>query len=514
MAVQGSILVTLIILANCLFGIVLSAGSTAPRNITYPFNRRSFPPHFTFGAASSAYQYEGAAFEDGKGPSIWDTYTRKYPGKILDHSNGNVADDFYHRYKDDVQLMKFIGLNGFRFSISWPRVLPHGKLSKGVNKAGIAFYNNLINELLSKGIQPFVTLFHWDVPQALENEYGGFLSPQIVNDFRDFAELCFQEFGDRVKHWTTFNEPFSFSVGGYDSSTLVGTLAPGRCSAWMNKGCPAGNSAVEPYLVGHHILISHAVAVKLYRDKYKASQKGQIGIVLVTNWMIPLSNSTADVEAAKRALDFFYGWFLDPLTYGNYPKSMRRIIGSRLPKFTHEQKRLLKGSIDILGINYYTSSYVSNIRPANSVNISYSTDLSVNLTSERNGKLIGAPTGVSIFYVYPEGLTELLVYTKENYKNPIIYITENGIGDANKNTVEEGMHDPQRISFYRGHLSAVKAAIKAGVRVDGFFAWTFLDTFEWASGYTLRFGINFVDFKNGLKRYPKRSALWLKGFLK
>ncbi|XP_027101991.1 furcatin hydrolase-like [Coffea arabica] len=514
MALQGSIIVSLLILANFLSVNVLSSGSTAPSNITNALKRSSFPPRFIFGAASSAYQYEGAAFEDGKGPSIWDTYTHKYPEKILDRSNGDLADNFYHRYKEDVRLMKFIGLNGFRFSISWARVIPHGKLSKGVNKAGIAFYNNLINDLLSKGIQPFVTLFHWDVPQVLEDEYGGFLSPHIVKDFRDFAELCFKEFGDRVKHWSTFNEPWSFATGGYDSSTIIGTLAPGRCSAWMNKGCPAGNSAVEPYLVGHHILLSHAVVVKLYRDKYKASHKGQIGIVLVTNWMMPFSNLSADVNAAQRTLDFFYGWFLDPLTYGDYPKIMRSIIGARLPKFSHQQKLLLKGSIDFLGVNYYTSSYVSNIHAANSVNISYSTDLSVNLTSERNGKLIGAPTGVSIFYDYPEGLTDLLVYTKKKYNNPVIYITENGIGDANIHTVKEGVNDPQRIRFYRGHLSAVKAAIKAGVRVKGFFAWTFIDTFEWGSGYTLRFGINFVDFKNGLKRYPKRSALWLKGFLK
>ncbi|CAI9103192.1 OLC1v1001638C1 [Oldenlandia corymbosa var. corymbosa] len=410
--------------------------------------------------------------------------------------------------------MKFMNLNGFRFSISWARVLPGGKLSKGVNKAGIAFYNNLINDLLSKGIQPFVTLFHWDVPQALEDEYGGFLSPQIINDFRDFAELCFKEFGDRVKYWSTFNEPWSFSTGGYDSTSIIGTLAPGRCSAWLNKGCPAGNSAVEPYLVAHHILLSHATVAKLYRQKYKASQRGQIGIVLVTNWFIPFSNKTADVEAVDRALDFFLGWFLNPLTYGDYPRVMQRIIGKRLPKFSPQERISLRGSLDFVGLNYYTSNYVSNIVQSHiGSNISYSTDVRVNLTNERNGRLLGTPTGVSIFYDYPEGLKDLLVYTKNRYKNPVVYITENGIGDTGIKDVKDGVNDPQRIRFYRGHFRALYEAIKAGVNVKGFFAWTFIDTYEWGSGYTMRFGLNYVDFKNGLKRIPKRSALWLKRFL-
>lgn len=520
MASRGFTLFGLFFLANFFFFFSssfffaeVSAAEGKPSQISTPFNRTSFPPNFIFGAASSSYQYEGAVKEGGRGPSIWDTFTHKYPEKILDRSNGDVADDFYHRYKEDIKLMKFIGLNGFRLSISWPRVLPYGKLSKGVNREGIAFYNNVINELLSKGIQPHVTLFHWDLPQALEDEYGGFLNPKIVDDYKDFAELCFKEFGDRVKHWATFNEPWTFCSAGYDSGTIGGTHAPGRCSAWMNKGCPAGDSSTEPYLVAHHIILSHATAVKLYREKYKPHQKGQIGIVLVTNWFIPYSKTITDIRAAQRALDFFYGWFLNPLTYGDYPRIMRTAVGNRLPKFTAEESKLVKGSYDYLGLNYYTANFGSPLPMANSPNISYSTDIQVNLTSQRNGKLIGEPTGVSIFYSYPDGLRELLIYTKKKYNDPIIYITENGIGDSKKDTVKKGTNDPQRIRFYHGHFLALKAAIDAGVKVKGFFAWSFLDTFEWPSGYTLRFGLVFVDFKNGQKRYPKSSSYWLKKFL-
>nr|XP_027102880.1 furcatin hydrolase-like [Coffea arabica] len=479
----------------------------APKNIS-TFNRKSFPQDFIFGAASAAYQYEGAAFEDRRGPSIWDTFSHQYPNKIADHSTGDIAVDFYHRYKEDIKLMKFLGLDSFRMSISWSRVIPHGKLSKGVNKAGIAFYNNLIDELLANGITPFITIFHWDVPQPLEYEYGGFLSPRIVDDFLDFAELCFKEFGDRVKHWTTVNEPLTFCVAGYDS----GILAPGRCSAWRNNDCPAGNSAAEPYLVAHNILLSHAAISNLYREKYKASQNGEVGIVLNPTWYVPYSNSKADTEAAQRAIDFVYGWFLDPLVFGDYPQSMRRLVGKRLPRFTREQSQLVKGSLDFLGVNYYTSNFAANAHFHNGPNNSYTTDNQVNLTTERNGLAIGEAEGVPL-YVYPQGLRDVLVYTKNKYGNPTIYVIENGFGETNITKVEGGVKDLQRARFYQAHLRAVKEAIGNGVNVKGFFPWTFMDDWEWNSGFTERFGLIFVDFKNGLKRYPKSSALWFKKFL-
>ncbi|KAF8403882.1 hypothetical protein HHK36_011988 [Tetracentron sinense] len=509
MAVEGYLLSGILVLANLLARseVVIASHDSAS------FNRSSFPAGFVFGSASAAYQYEGAANEDGKGPSIWDYFTHNYPGRIADGSNGDVADDSYHRYKEDVSIMKEMGMDAYRFSISWPRLLPNGKTSGGVNKEGIRYYNNLIDELLSNGVQPYVTLFHWDLPQALEDEYGGFLSPHIVDDFRDYVELCYKEFGDRVKHWITLNEPLSFCSGGYN----LGTLSPGRCSKWVNANCSTGNSGIEPYVVAHHQLLAHAAAVKVYKEKYQASQKGIIGITLNSHWIVPFSKSKFNKEAAIRALDFMFGWFMDPITYGDYPHSMRSIVGNRLPKFSEEQSKMLKGSFDFLGLNYYTAYYAANFPYNNSINVSYTTDSQANLTSERNGISIGPVAGGSSWlYVYPRGIRDLLIYIKERYNNPVIYITENGISEINNGTLslKEALVDNMRIDYYSRHLLFIRRAIKDGVDVRGYFAWSLLDNFEWNSGYTVRFGIYYVDYKDGLKRYPKHSAIWFKKFLK
>ncbi|KAH9710315.1 Beta-glucosidase 13 [Citrus sinensis] len=376
------------------------------------FNRSCFPKGFIFGTAAAAYQYEGAAAEDGRGPSIWDTFTHKYPG-----------------------------------------------------------------------LQPFVTIFHWDLPQALEDDYGGFLSPRIVADFQDYAELCFKEFGDRVKHWITLNEPHSYSSNGYNK----GTDAPGRCSKWVNKACQAGNSSTEPYIVGHHQLLSHAAAVKVYKEKYQAIQKGKIGITLISDWMVPYSNEKPNVEAADRALDFFLGMYMDPLIYGNYPFIMRTLVRERLPKFANEQSVMLKGSFDFIGMNYYSSNYAVDIPVANSINISYSTDSQANLTAVRNGKLIGPKAASNWLYVYPRGFRDLLIYIKEKYNNPTLYITENGYDDFNNATLplKEALKDPMRLDYFKNHLLFLRKAIKEGVNVKGYFAWSLLDNFEWYSGYSV-----------------------------
>ncbi|KAF4374895.1 hypothetical protein G4B88_004646, partial [Cannabis sativa] len=424
-------------------------------------NRTSFPPGFIFGTASSSYQYEGAAKEDGRGPSIWDTFTYKYPEKIADRSNGDVANDAYHRYKEDVGIMKEMNLDAYRFSISWSRLLPNGKVSGGVNKKGVKYYNDLIDELIAKGLKPYVTLFHWDLPQPLEDEYGGFLSPHIV-----------------VKHWITLNEPWTYSMGGYSS----GTFAPGRCSSWQKLNCTGGDSGTEPYLVSHYQILSHAAAVKLYKDKYQ------------------LANSNV---------------FMDPLTKGEYPHSMRKLVGKRLPKFTKEEAKVVKGSFDFVGLNYYTANYAASTHlPKNSLP-SYTTDSRANLTTERNGVPIGPKAASPWLSVYPVGIYNILQYTKKNYNNPLIYITENGIDEFNnpKLSLEEALNDKQRVDYYFKHLSYLKKAIKDGVKVKGYFAWSLLDNFEWSSGYTVRFGINFVDYKDHQKRYPKLSAHWFKNFL-
>ncbi|XP_047313951.1 beta-glucosidase 12-like [Impatiens glandulifera] len=492
--------------------LAICCNATTDHNSTVVLNRGSFPPGFIFGAGSSSYQYEGAASEGGKGPSIWDTYTHKHPERIADGSNGDVAVDFYHRYKGDVQLMKEMGIDAFRFSIAWPRIIPSGKQSDGVNQQGIDFYNNLINEILANGLKPYVTLFHWDVPQALEDEYGGFLSPKIVDDYLDFINICFKEFGDRVKHWFTLNEPRTFSFGGYTN----GMLAPGRCSSWTQLNCSGGDSGTEPYLVSHNLLLAHASGIKLYRDKYQKYQNGKIGITLESQWAVPFSKTKLDLEAAFRSIDFEFGWFMDPITNGDYPHSMRLLVGDRLPKFTKEQSKMLKGSFDFLGLNYYTTNYASYAPDqSNNVNISYLTDSQVNLTTSRDGKLIGSPAASSWLFVYPKGIWDMILYIKKKYNNPVMYITENGMDDPNNATLplEQALDDTKRIAFYSSHLFYVKKAIEDGANVKGFFAWSLFDDFEWNSGYTIRFGLYFVDFKNGLKRYPKHSALWFKKFL-
>jgi beta-glucosidase len=251
--------------------LLLAAASGAAYDAasTPPISRKSFPDGFVFGTASSAYQYEGGATEGGRGPSIWDTFTHQHPEKIADRSNGDVAVDSYHLYKEDVRLMKDMGMDAYRFSISWSRILPNGSLSGGINREGVNYYNNLINELLSKGMQPYGTLFHWDSPQALEDKYEGFLSPNIVNDFKDYADVCFKEFGDRVKRWITFNEPWTFCSSGY----AVGFAAPGRCSPWDLGRCSVGDSGREPYIVAHHQLLAHAETVRLYREKYQVMHR-------------------------------------------------------------------------------------------------------------------------------------------------------------------------------------------------------------------------------------------------
>ncbi|KAK1683801.1 hypothetical protein QYE76_044649 [Lolium multiflorum] len=440
-----------------------------------PVSRRSFPKGFVFGTASSSYQ-------------------------------------------EDVRLMKDMGMDAYRFSISWTRILPDGTLRGGVNKEGIQYYNNLINELLSKGLQPFVTLFHWDSPQALEDEYTGFLSHNIINDYKDYAEVCFREFGDRVKHWITFNEPLSFCVASY----AMGVLAPGRCSPWEVGKCSAGDSGTEPYTVGHHQLLAHAAAFKLYKQKYQAIQKGKVGITLVTNWYVPFSHSKSDNAAAKRAIDFMLGWFMEPLKRGVYPQSMRKLVGNRLPQFTKEQSELVKGSFDFIGMNYYTANYAANLPPSDDLKKSYNTDAQANLTGVRNGVPIGPQAGTSPgtswLYVYPQGFRDLLLYIKENYGNPTVYVTENGVGEPNNKslTIQQALKDHARIDYHHKHLLALQSAIRDGANVKGYFAWSLLDDFEWVSGYTVRFGLHFVDYSDGQKRkrYPKQSARWFKKFLK
>ncbi|CAK9177967.1 unnamed protein product, partial [Ilex paraguariensis] len=379
----------------------------------------------------------------GQGFCVWDGNIC-LSGKVKDGSNGYVAADSYHLFKEDAKIMKKIGLKAYRFSISWSRMLPNGKLSGGVNKEGIKYYNNLIDELLANGIEPFVTLFHCDLPQSLQDEYGGFISAEIVVDFCNYAELCFWEFGDRVKHWITLNEPVIYSMFGY----ALGTFPPGRGhSSPENKDSSQdGDAGKEPYLVSHNLLLVHAAA---------KSQKGKIGITLASEWMEPLDDQdNDDVEAAERALDFLFGWSIS----GNY----ERKCGFSSPKFTKEQsKKLKKGSYDFLGLNYYTASYVTSATDPKDGRLSYVTDSHVRYTCERDGVPIGPQGGSGWLYACPKGIYKILVHIKENYDDPLIYVTENGFDEAtNPNlTLSEARVDKMRIEYLQDHLHYIKNAI-------------------------------------------------------
>ncbi|XP_027187529.1 beta-glucosidase 40 isoform X2 [Cicer arietinum] len=385
-------------------------------------NRQSFPKDFVFGTASSAFQYEGAVKEDGRGPSVWDTFSHSNGGKILRNSNADVAVDQYHRFEGDVHIMKDMGMDAYRFSISWTRIFPNG--FGVVNQAGVDHYNKLIDALLAKGIEPYVTLYHWDLPQALEDKYKGWLSPLIIKDFATYAEICFQKFGDRVKHWITFNEPHTFCMMGYD----VGLQPPGRCSILLHKLCSSGNSSTEPYIVAHNVLISHAVVADIYRKKYKKIQGGSVGISLDVIWFESATNSKEDIEATQRALDFTLGWFLDPLIFGDYPKSMKSRVGSRLPKFSKSQTSLVKGSLDFVGINHYTTFYAMH-NGSDLLQVAlhdYISD-SAALTLPFNGtEIIGERANSLWLYIVPQGMRSTMNYIKQKYGNPLLIITENG----------------------------------------------------------------------------------------
>ncbi|KAL8539432.1 hypothetical protein ACS0TY_001158 [Phlomoides rotata] len=490
--------------------------------------RHDFPKDFLFGAATSNYQVEGAYKQDGRSLSNWDAFVLQRPGKIIDGSNGCVATDHYNRFKDDVALMKKLGLDTYRLSISWTRILPGGNLCHGVNKEGVKFYNDLINLLLSEGIEPFVTIFHFDVPQCLEEEYGGFLNPKIVQDFGEYANVCFFEFGDRVKYWITENEPWTFTVGGYVNGTFPpargspppdghAPVAPPRLLPGRDTTLTGGDAGTEPYIVAHHLILAHATAVDIYRKNYQAVQGGKIGVTNMSGWFDPYNETLQDVAAASRAVDFMWGWFVAPIVTGDYPPVMRQRVGKRLPTFEDDDKKLVKGSFDFIGMNYYTTNWVANYDPKTPPKSpTYYTDQGVDFITERDGKPIGPQAGSPWLYIVPYGIHSLLLHTQKQYNDPIIYITENGVDEKNDTslTVTQARNDDYRIKFHQDHLAYVKKAIdESGAKVKGYILWSLLDNYEWTEGYTVRFGINYVDYANNLIRYPKNSAIWYMNFL-
>ena len=452
----------------------------------------NFPEDFVWGSATSAYQIEGGHNEGGKGPSIWDAFC-KIPGRIKNNDSGDIALDHFHRYKDDIALLASQGFKAYRFSISWSRILPDGKGE--VNEQGIAFYNDLINELLDHGITPWVTLYHWDLPLALQMENDGWLNRDIIEYFTQYARICFERFGDRVKNWITLNEPWVAAILGYGQ----GVFAPGRTS---NR---------EPYLAAHHLLLAHGNAVKAYREHF-ADQQGQIGITNNCDWREPLTKSKIDQAAAERALLFFLGWFADPIYLGDYPDVMKARLGDRLPEFTEAEKLLLKDSSDFFGLNHYTTMYASdepNIDANSNVfgNGGLSEDQDVALSNDESW-----PLTAFNWAVVPWGCKELLKWINKRYHQPPIVITENGFACEDL-LVNGEVDDTDRLSYYKSYLEACHEAIAEGINLRGYFAWSLFDNFEWSSGYSVRFGINYIDYET-LDRIPKKSALWFTEIIK
>ncbi|KAL1566275.1 raucaffricine-O-beta-D-glucosidase-like [Salvia divinorum] len=501
-------------------------------------NHHWFPQDFMFGTGTAAFQVEGAATIGGKGISIWDDFSMRLPWKIADGSNGNVACDMYNRYKEDIAMMKQMGFNSYRFSISWPRILPAGRCSGGVNKEGIAYYNDVINTLLQHDMKPFVTLFHWDLPLCLEKEYGGFLSKRVKDDFCEFAEVCFWEFGDRVKQWTTLNEPWTYAVNGY----VQGSFPPGHkvpvsddtlfTKIPLCRGLPLLNSAAgekfiiaepsETYTAGRNLLLAHAEVVDLYRNKFQEAQGGKIGIVLGTHWFTPFDeNSTADIEAALRGMDFMFGWFMEPIVYGHYPKSMEDCVPpDNLASFTPQEVKKVQGSYDFLGLNYYTTHYASD-DPHPIDEEGYFADQRVKYSVKKGDEYIGTKSGTEWLYSVPRGIYEILLYVNDKYpKLKEMYITENGFSTKSDHTKTARMvcdDDYDRTKYHQDHLANMLKAMKhkdLSKKLKGYFLWSWCDNFEWGDGYTVRFGLNYVDYMNDLTRYPKNSAAWFAKFLK
>ncbi|KAK9688951.1 hypothetical protein RND81_09G024200 [Saponaria officinalis] len=471
--------------------------------------RSMFPHDFYFGVTTSAYQVEGAYLEDGKGLSNWDVFSH-VPGNVANQDNGDVADDYYHRYREDIKIVKDLGVNAYRFSISWARILPKGRFGE-VNQKGVDFYNNIINDLLFKGIEPFVTIQHFDHPQELEERYGGWLSPLMQEDYVHYAKICFEEFGDRVKHWVTINEPNILA----ESSYVLGIFPPGRCSPPFGK-CSHGNSDVESLIAVHNMLLSHAKAVQLYRQQFKPKHQGYIGMVVYAACYVPYRDDNFSREAVERAFANDIAWVLDPVIYGRYPPEMRKYHGKELPEFTDDETELLKGSVDFIGINHYTTLYAVDC-------LHYSSECTsknnrpirgfVKTTGIRDDILIGEPAGKkSRFFIVPQGMELIMDYIRIRYPNITIYVTENGYSPPSASNVPDMLQDFKRVDFFQTYIAALARAMRKGAKVKGYFAWSLLDNFEWADGYSPTYGLYYVD-RNTLERIPKLSATWYTKFL-
>lgn len=442
----------------------------------------NFPKDFAWGVATSSYQIEGAHTEDGRSPSIWDTFCAQ-EGTIADQSNGDIACDHYHRWPEDLDLIKSLGVSAYRFSVAWPRVIPEG--SGRVEERGLDFYDQLVDGLLERGIDPWVTLYHWDLPQALQDK-GGWVSREVVDHFVEYSRVVCERLGDRVAGWITHNEPWCASVLGH----LNGEHAPGLKDNYAHLAS------------SHHLMLSHGRAVPVIRELVGDQP---VGITLNLVPSVPASSSEADHEANERFDGFFNRWYLDPLVGRGYPQDM--LDRYQREAYIDDWSFIKDGDldemsqpIDFLGINYYSRGIIRSDK----------IDESDNLPVEV--KAIGEPTDMG-WEVYPDGLFDLLTRVKRDYPFESIYITENGAAYATGPDEVGVVSDHLRESYLRDHIEACYRAIKAGVPLDGYFAWSLMDNFEWAFGYEKRFGLVYVDYETQ-KRTLKNSALWYRDMIK
>jgi beta-glucosidase len=428
-----------------------------------------FPDDFLWGSATAAYQVEGSSMADGAGPSIWDRFAHT-PGLIANGDTGDVACDQYNRYRDDVALMKSLGLKAYRFSISWSRVMPQGR--GAVNAAGLDYYDRLTDALLEAGIQPLPTLYHWDLPAALDDR-GGWLNPDIADWFADYATVMYRKLDGRAKRWSTLNEPWVVTDGGY----LHGALAPGH------------KNLFEAPIASHHLLRAHGAAVKAYR----AEGKGEIGIVVNIEPKYPASKDPADTAAVTRADAYMNRQYLDPVLLGKYPEEMGQVFGEAWPEWPAEDYVLISQPIDWIGFNYYTRSVARHDEAS----------WPVKAASVRQTGATYTETG---WEVYPQGMVDTLVWLKARYGDIPIYITENGAAFFDPPRARDGrISDPLRVDYLKDHLRACHEAIGKGVNLKGYMVWSLLDNLEWSLGYSKRFGIVHVDFETQ-QRTPKDSA--------
>jgi beta-glucosidase len=437
-----------------------------------PTQPSSFPPDFIFGAATASFQIEGAAYTDGRGESVWDRFCAT-PGKVRGGDTGEVACDFYNRYRDDVALMRELGLDAFRFSVSWPRIVPAGR--GAVNQKGLDFYDRLVDELLANDIEPFATLFHWDSPQALEDG-GGWRQRETAEAFVEYTDAVVTRLGDRVRHWITHNEPWVYAWIGH----AWGVHAPGH------------QSEADAVAVAHHLLLSHGWSVDVIR---RHAPDAQVGITLNLSHAYPATDTPEDEAATWRVDGEGNRWFLDAIFRGSYPADLLERNETVAPLVQDGDMEVISAPLDFLGINNYFRFVVS--------------------AGEEGPSFVQADHAKVTdmgWEVYPDGLRELLTRVAKDYSPPAIYVTENGAAFGDVRGHDGQVHDPERTEYLRSYIGAVGDAIADGAPVKGYFVWSLLDNFEWAYGYSKRFGIVYIDYPT-LERVPKDSFYWYRDFI-